>query len=326
MIDQGFGIIDFHAHFPVPTDWSGGQGSGDRAQRPEAATTGTGQGKRSAESERVLREYASALRAEWRLAHGFEPPETEQRTDEELADRWAQEVDRYSLERVVFATGGGNDRLAGIVSRHPDKFIGFAHHGPFEEGAGDELRRAVDILGFKGYKLIAPALARPIGDRSAYPTWEAAADLGIPVLIHFGILGGAGGISHHVNISPLALHNVAQDFATVPFVVPHLGCGYVRELLHLMWACPNVYVDTSGSNQWVRWMPEDLTVKQLLRKYLETVGHERIVFGTDSSWFPRGFSVRYLDDQIRDCREMGLDQHQMAAIFGGNARRLLRLQ
>lgn len=27
------------------------------------------------------------------------------------------------------------------------------------------------------------------------------------------------------------------------------------KLLFLGWGCENVYVDTSGSNQWMRWMP-----------------------------------------------------------------------
>ena len=324
MIDQGFKIIDFHSHFPIATDWSGA-GKSSPALRPESALTSIGTEGRSEASEKALQEYSQALRAEWRLAHGFETPDTDQQSEEELADRWAAEFDRYPLEKVVFVTGGGNDRLAGIVARHPDKFMGFAHHNPHEDGAGDELRRAHKTLGLKGYKLIAPALSKPIDDRSAYPAWEAAAELGIPVLIHFGTLGGGGGIAHHVNMSPLMLHNVARDFATVPFVIPHMGCGYVRELLQLMWACPNVYVDTSGSNQWIRWMPEELTVKQLLRKFLETAGYERIVFGSDSSWFPRGFSIKYLDDQIRDLREINVPQHQMEAIFGGNARRLLGL-
>ena len=86
-----------------------------------------------------------------------------------------------------------------------------------------------------------------------------------------------------------------------------------------------MHVDTSGSNQWIRWMPEEITVKSLLRKYLETVGHERIIFGSDSSWFPRGFSVRYFEDQVRDLRELNASNDQMEAIFNGNARKLLKL-
>ncbi|GIT19198.1 MAG: hypothetical protein CM1200mP39_20040 [Dehalococcoidia bacterium] len=66
---------------------------------------------------------------------------------------------------------------------------------------------------------------------------------------------------------------------------------------------------------------EKITVKSLLRKYLETVGHERIIFGSDSSWFPRGFSVRYFEDQVRDLRELNASNDQMEAIFNGNARK-----
>lgn len=308
---QDLRVIDFHAHFPTSAPWFG---------RPHAKP------ERSPEAERAVRAYAEALRREWRLAWDFPEPETETHTDEEQADRWAGEVERYGLEAVVFVTGGGNDNLARIVARHPDKFIGFAHHSPFEEGAAEELERAVTELGMKGYKVLAPALEQPINDRAAYPVWEKAAELGIPVLIHFGILGGGGGLAWHINMDPLRLHDVARDFPTVPFVIPHFGCGYLRETLHLCWACGNVYIDTSGSNQWIRWMPGDLTVKQLFRKYMETIGPERIIFGSDSSWFPRGFAVRYLQDQIRDCRELGLTHAQLQAIFAGNAARLLGLE
>lgn len=315
MTYQGLKIIDFHSHFPTSKRWFDRAGPGDQS----------GEAARSPEAERALTEYGQALRAEWRLAWDFPAPETEMRSDEEQAERWAAEVDRYGLDAVVFVTGGGNDSLARVVGLHPDKFIGFAHHDPFKDGAAEELERAVTQLGMKGYKLIAPALSKPIADRSGYPVWEKAAELGIPVLIHFGILGGGGGVAYHENINPLTLHDVARDFATVRFVIPHFGCGYVREMLHLCWACGNVNVDTSGSNQWIRWMPEDLTVKRLFRKYLETIGHERIIFGSDSSWFPRGFAIRYLQDQIRDCRELGLSDAQLQAIFSGNSARLLRL-
>jgi predicted TIM-barrel fold metal-dependent hydrolase len=307
---QDLRVIDFHVHFPTSQ-----RGSFGPPRAPQ----------RSPEAEQAVRTYAEALRREWRLAWDFPEPEREQHSDEEQADRWAAEVDRYGLDYVGFVTGGGNDNLARVVARHPDKFVGFAHHSPFAEGAADELERAVRTLGLRGYKIIAPALEQPIDDRAAYPVWEKAAELGIPVLIHFGILGGGGGVAWHVNMDPLRLHNVARDFPTVPFVVPHFGCGYVRETLHLCWSCGNVHIDTSGSNQWIRWMPEELTLKALFRKYLETIGAERIVFGSDSSWFPRGFAVRYLQDQIRDCRELNLSAAQLHAIFSGNAARLLRL-
>lgn len=312
---QDLQVIDFHAHFPTAKPWLG-------HSDPMAELTAR-IGERRA---RLVREQARAYRAEWHLAWDFPTPETEGRSDEEQAERWAQEVDRYGLSRIVFVSGGGNDNLARIVARYPDRFVGFAHHNPFEEGAAAELERAVTVLGLRGYKVWAPALTRPLDDEVAYPVWEMAAQYDIPVLIHFGILGGGGGVAWHQNINPLRLHDVAKAFPEVNFVVPHFGCGYLRETLHLCWACRNVYIDTSGSNQWMRWMPGDLTVKALFRKYLETIGPERIIFGADSSWFPRGFPVRYLQDQIRDLRELGLGHETLQKILGGNAARLLKIE
>jgi predicted TIM-barrel fold metal-dependent hydrolase len=72
-------------------------------------------------------------------------------------------------------------------------------------------------------------------------------------------------------------------------------------------------------------MPYSLTLEDLFRKFYETVGPERIVYGSDSSWFPRGYSVRYLQDQIRACRFLNLPHDALQKIFGGNAVRLFNL-
>lgn len=312
----GLEIVDFHTHFPTNLPWFADMGPDIRQQYAER------RGQRRAE---LARQQAMAYSKQWQLTWGFDPPEANPPDDETQADRWAAEVDKYGLRAVGFVTGGGNDNLAKVVARHPDKFIGFAHHSPFGVNAAAELKRAVTELGLKGYKLLAPMIDRPIEDEAAYPVWEMCAELDIPVLIHFGIQGGGGGIAWHENINPLKLHNVAKDFPDVNFVVPHFGCAWIRETLQLCWACANVSIDTCGSNQWVRWVDGDWTTKKLFRKYVETIGAERIIFGTDSSYFPRGFAVRYLDDQIRDCRELGLTDEQLKLIFAGNAARLFKI-
>jgi len=91
-------------------------------------------------------------------------------------------------------------------------------------------------------------MPQPLNDKSLYPVWEVAQSYKIPVLIHFGIMGGAGGIASHVNINPLIIHDVAKNFPEINFIIPHFGDGYVFETLNLCWACPNVFIDTSGSN------------------------------------------------------------------------------
>jgi len=313
---QDLHVIDFHAHFPTNLPWFSGMGPNMHKQYADRI------GEHRAE---IARQHALAYNKDWRFAWDFEPGEREPPNDQIQADRWATEVDRFGLRSVVFVTGGGNDNLAKIVARHQNKFIGFAHHYLFAENAAEELKRAVTELGMRGFKLLGPALDRPIEDKTAYPVWEMCAELDIPVLIHFGIMGSGGGIAWHENINPLKLHNVAKDFPEVNFIVPHFGCAWVRETLQLCWACRNVSIDTSGSNQWMHWVDVEWTVKKLFRKYMETIGPERIIFGSDSSYFPRGFAIRYLQDQIRDTRELGLTHEQLQMIFGGNAARLLKI-
>ena len=225
---------------------------------------------------------------------------------------------------MVIVTGGGNEILAAALAPYGDKLTGFAHHHPEADNSPRLLEEAVQRHGLKGYKIFAPLVHRPLADPSFRPLWDIAEKYNLPVLIHFGILGGGGGIASGTNISPLSLEPVAKAYPTVPFIVPHFGCGYVRDLLQLAWACANVYVDTSGNNEWVRWYPYPLTLQDLFRRFYETVGPKRIIFGSDSSWFPRGFARRYLEDQLRACRQLGLPREAIEQIFSGNARAILQ--
>lgn len=300
-------VIDIHTHFPVENTMGL---SGSRESHPLLAKYASERGER--------------MRNEWDTA----PAEPLARTEEEVAaalDRWADEVDRYGLRRVNFVSGGGNDRLSGLVARHPQKFLGFAHH-PLVPGADKELRRAVDELGLSGYKLLGPMTEYPFEAPELRGVWEFCAERSLPVLIHFGFLGRGGGVVQHPRMSPLSLFTVARDFPEIPFIIPHFGAGYWQDLLALCWSLPNIYVDTSGSNQWMRWMPYRLTLEDLFAKAYETIGPDRVLFGSDSSYFPRGFSQRYLQDQLRVCYTLNFPEDEIRLIFGGNAARLLSLE
>lgn len=315
---QGFTIIDFHTHFPTDQPWFTEMGD----------TIKNYQARVSPERVALIRKLSQPYEEQWRRMWDFPKAEGKEvhPGDREQARRWVAELDKYGIHSIGFVTGGGNEHLAEIVSWHPDRFVGFAHHSPFIPDAVEKLDHAVKNLGLRAYKLLAPLIEEPIEHPDAFPVWEKCAELGIPVLIHFGIQGGAGGIAWHENINPLKLHNVAKSFPDVTFVIPHFGCAWERETLQLCWACPNVSVDTSGSNQWIRWVPGEVTVKYLFRKYYETIGPSRIIFGSDSSWFPRGFAYRYLQDQVRDCLDLNMPDEHIQMIFAGNAARLLKIK
>ncbi len=303
-------VFDFHAHLPYRGrelwgPW--GERFADRFGREKLALWGT---------------KNHAAQRDWWMRFRFPEPENPQPEPAEAARRFAAEVERYGLLGLVFVTGGGNQRLAEAIRPHP-RLYGFAHHDPFLPDAPERLLRAVKEFGLVGYKVFAPALTRRLDDPVLDPLWATAEELGVPVLVHFGPLGGAMGVAAGPNINPLVLHDVAKGFPRLNFVVPHFGCGYVRELLHLMWAVDNVHVDTSGNNEWRRYQWPVPTLKDLFQVFLEAFGPDRILFGSDSSHFPRGWVVAYFDEQYRALLELGVDEAALRKIFAGNALRLL---
>jgi predicted TIM-barrel fold metal-dependent hydrolase len=322
-------VIDSHVHFPedkliddgkpvVPGAEGLGYSSGRQAAGVKAAETpASPQARRNAA-------WIETEKGRWEDAWRF--PASVKVSKAEGERLWAEEIaQRDYLKAVVFVTAGSNDFASELQARHPGAFLAYAHHDPLLPDAAERLERSVKQGGLKGYKLLGPKIDKPLDDPSFYPIWEVAQECEIPVLIHFGIMGGAGGIANHVNINPLRIHDVAKRFPRMPIIIPHFGCGYVFETLNLAWACPNVSIDTSGSNQWMRWMPYPLDLAALFRKYRETIGASRIIFGTDSSWFPRGFTDAYLDVQVREMRDSGFSADELDMVLYRNAAALLKL-
>ncbi|GGG61667.1 amidohydrolase family protein [Paenibacillus radicis (ex Gao et al. 2016)] len=304
MFRNNFQVYDIHGHLPYRIQIGGSWSKHELI-------------------DRYGKERGERFRLTWDFPEGGAAGSADDTTP--LIDRWVQELDKYNIGGMNFLTALDNDNMADQLAHFPDRFTGFAFHPIEAPDAADELKRAVNELGLKGYKLFGPLTKIPFDDPSLKPVWTFLAEKKLPVLIHFGMLGHAGGIVHHPNINPLAIFNTAREYSDIPFIIPHFGAGYFQELLHLCWSCPNVLIDTSGSNQWVRWMPYELTLESLFRKTYELIGPERIVFGTDASGFPRGFPYRYLQDQVRVTRELRFSESDIELIFGNNARRLLGL-
>ena len=85
--------------------------------------------------------------------------------------------------------------------------------------------------------------------------------------------------------------------------------------------CPNLHVDTSSSNAWTKYTP-GLRLVDVFRQALAVLGPERILFGSDSSFFPRGWQHTVLDAQRAALDEIALDAESRAAIFAGNFNRV----
>ena len=313
-------VIDSHVHFPSEKIID----DGEREVLSEASLSSTlllGRHQFKHEDHPWLSEEKQKWKQAWRF------PDAEKLNSDDTFKRWQKEYQiRPYLKKLVFVTAGGNDFAAGLMRRDREHFIAYAHHDPLLPDAAERLENALGPLGLKGYKILGPLVDISLNDKRFYPLWEIAQSREVPILIHFGILGGAGGVANHVNINPLIIHDVAKKFPALNIIIPHFGCGYVFETLNLCWACPNVFIDTSGSNQWMRWVPYELNLEILFRKYRETIGASRIIFGSDSSWFPRGFTEIYLDEQIRSMIYVGYSENELDAVFYRNAASLLKLE
>jgi len=80
--------------------------------------------------------------------------------------------------------------------------------------------------------------------------------------------------------------------------------------------CPNVLLDTSSSNSWMRY--EGLDLKAVFRRVLEVAGPSRILFGTDSSFFPRGWNYEVYEAQTRALLDLGISSSDARLILERN--------
>jgi uncharacterized protein len=248
-------------------------------------------------------------------------------TPEALADRWVQELDANHVTRaaLIASIPGDEASVATAVSRHPARFVGYFMVDPAAEDAVTRVRTAIATLGLRVACLF-PAMHRvPLDDPRVDRLVDAvAAQPGTAVFVHCGVLSVGVrkklGLPSRFDLSlgnPLAISRLALTHPRVPFIVPHFGAGMLRETMMVADACPNIYVDTSSSNNWIRYAP-GWTLTGVFKTAMSVLGPSRMLFGTDSSFFPRGWQRAIHESQKAAMSEAGIGETDQSLIFGGN--------
>jgi predicted TIM-barrel fold metal-dependent hydrolase len=258
------------------------------------------------------------------------------REPEALASIWAQELDRWGVRRaaLISSVPGDEASTAAAVRSYPDRFYGYFMVDPTAPGAGERVRAAL-ADGHLHCICLFPAMHRySIQDERVRPLLSAAeAHPGNAVFVHCGVL--TVGVRAKLGLrspfdmrfsNPIDLHAVALAFPNLRFIIPHFGAGYFREALMLCDLCPNVCLDTSSSNSWIRYQPEFPDLPQVFRRALDVAGAERLLFGSDSSFFPRGWHKAIFDAQLQALHHIGISGADAQSIFGGNLERILACQ
>jgi predicted TIM-barrel fold metal-dependent hydrolase len=247
-----------------------------------------------------------------------------------LAERWAGELDRHGIAGSVLigSIPGDEPSVSAAVQAYPERFIGYTMMDPTAADAATRARNAL-ASGLKGICFF-PAMHRySIQDDRVLAVLDAVRDGSCVVFVHCGVLTVGVrkrlGLPSHFDMrfsNPIDLHAVALRYPDVPFVIPHFGAGYLREALMVCDLCPNVYLDTSSSNSWIRYLTPPVTLKEVFQQALNVAGPARLLFGTDSSFFPRGWQKAIFDEQSAILSEFGCNAEDASGIFGGNLERL----
>src|SRR5215203_1556927 len=260
-------------------------------------------------------------------ALGWEFPDS----TEALSARWIAELDMHGVDKAALMASlpGDADSVAKAVALNPSRFVGFFMLDPTRQDAIEYAKRALD----EGLRTIClfPAMHRyPLHDDRVANVFELAASRRggtagqVAVFAHCGVL--SIGIRKKLGLpspfdmrfgNPLDLHVLALKYSTVPIIIPHFGGGMLREALMLADCCPNVYLDTSSSNSWIKYTP-GLTLEQVFKSALDVVGPDRLLFGSDSSFFPRGWNAEIHRQQKSALDAIGAPAAVQHKIFSEN--------
>jgi predicted TIM-barrel fold metal-dependent hydrolase len=254
----------------------------------------------------------------------------------ELGRVWRDEMDKHEIggALLIASAPGDENSVAAAVAAFPDRIVGAFMLDPTKPDAETRARRALDDLGLHVACLF-PAMhnfsmAESEGARAVAAL--ASERPGAAVFVHCGAL--SVGVRKKLGLpskfdmrysNPLDIYKLAAEFPKARFIVPHFGAGMFREAMMLADLCPNVFIDTSSSNKWTSYEPSPVDLPMVFKRALAVAGSERLLFGTDSSFFPRGWVADVFYAQVNALLEIGASEEQARAIFGGNLRRLLGL-
>ena len=248
-----------------------------------------------------------------------------------LADRWIRELDANGVHRAALIASAPGDEasVAAAVARHPARTVGFFMVDASAGDAPARARRALTDQRLTGVCLFPAMHHVPLDDdRTLRLVQAAAACPGAVIFVHCGLL--TVGVRDKLGLpsrfdlalgDPVAVSRLARAYPNVPFIVPHFGAGRFQEALTAVEACPNVYLDTSSSNGWIRQTP-GLTLAGVFKAALAAAGASRLLFGTDSSFFPRGWQRAIYEQQKTILEDLGVSDEDRGLIFGGNFERL----
>jgi predicted TIM-barrel fold metal-dependent hydrolase len=228
------------------------------------------------------------------------------------------------LAAVVFtvdahiATGHpavSNEQIVADAVKYDDVLIPFASVDPNDGRSAVERLRDLAAAGAKGLKLH-PSLQDFVPNgRAHYPLYEAAAELGLPIVFHTGQTGIGAGLPGGRGIKlrhsdPMLIDDVAADHPALTIVLAHPSVPWQDAAISIATHKANVYIDLSG------WSPKYFP-PPLVRAANGLLKH-KVLFGSD-------YPVITPDRWLADFAALEIKPEVRPLILKENAARVLGL-
>jgi len=208
---------------------------------------------------------------------------------------------------------------AGFAEKHKGRLFSYCGVDPRRKGGLELFRKGIEKWGMIGLKLH-PTTGFYPHDPVCYPFYEAALEMGVPVLIHSG---NEPAPLKPMYSQPCFIDSVAADFPELKIIIAHCGHGWWQEAVDLASAKPNIYVDFSGWETEFAGSPDSLY--RPLRVALDMLGPWKVLFGTDGSML---YFVVSPKDWVQVFREpnspsgITFSKEETDIVLGGAAARL----
>jgi uncharacterized protein len=232
----------------------------------------------------------------------------------------------------------GNDELAELVERYPDRFAGAVACLPMNDVDASlrEADRAIRQLNMKGVQIYSRVHGETLDNPKFKPLYRLMALLNMPIWIHpttdadldtGGILGWPFETS--AAMYRLVLSGVFNDNPDIKFITHHAGgmiSFYERRLRWLLYRS-RVPDGIKDPIEHFRKFYNDTALygctAGLMCAYA-FFGPKRLLYGTDAPLGPR-FEYGLTEETIESIEKMTIPEDEKEMILGGNAREILSL-
>ncbi len=226
-------------------------------------------------------------------------------------------IEKYNFVKVIT---DGNNALA-FAKREPNKII------PAIGGVGESIDSLRKWFLAGKYKVMAEFSPQYSGlapnDAQLDKYYSLAEELKIPIGMHIG-LGPPGAAyldskNYKMNLSKaILLEDVLIKHPNLKIYVMHAGWPYLDDIIALLYAHPQVYVDVAVIN----WFIPKAEFHSYLRRIVEAGFADRVMYGSDQMIWPQSIKTSVENIKTADF----LTKQQKEDIFYNNAARFFQLE